>query len=170
MTKKLNDEQKQELLVNEESILQGVLAAAEDLEDTTKTIEVARPGANGESKALFSFEIKPLTQKDYEKAGELATKFKRLKGRKMVDSYSQHDANLNLISMATVKEDYEKIWNNKDIRESLNAFHATEVIEKVLLAGEIQAVVEVIDEISGFSLDKDDMIAKEAERVEELKN
>ncbi len=60
-----------------------------------------------------------------------------------------------LIYMATVDEDREKLWDNKQIWEALRKrgfqiMNGLDVIEYSLKAGEKDRVLEVIDEISGY--------------------
>ncbi len=57
--------------------------------------------------------------------------------------------------MATVDEDREKLWDNKQIWEALRKrgfqiMNGLDVIEYSLKAGEKDRVLEVIDEISGY--------------------
>jgi len=56
-----------------------------------------------------------------------------------------------LIYQATVDEDREKIWNNKDAWKELNVLNGIDLIEKTLLAGEKDAVLELVDKISGYT-------------------
>ena len=57
--------------------------------------------------------------------------------------------------MATVDEDREKLWDNKQVWEALRKrgfqiMNGLDVIEYSLKAGEKDRVLEVIDEISGY--------------------
>ena len=60
-----------------------------------------------------------------------------------------------IIYQATVKEDREKLWNNKTIWEALRdrdvqIMGPLDVIEYSLLAGEKDRVLDAIDSLSGF--------------------
>jgi hypothetical protein len=60
-----------------------------------------------------------------------------------------------IIYRATVKEDREKLWDNKTVWEALRdrdvqIMGPLDVIEYSLLAGEKDRVLEAIDSLSGF--------------------
>lgn len=163
---KLNEEKREALLQGEQNILQAVLGAAQDMQDTEIEVEIIRG-----KKFFFGFHIKALTHTAYEEAREKATKYKIDKrGRKVIDDYSMENAQARLIYAATSKVDREKIWDNKELWAKLNVLTAHQVIPKVLLPGEMTAVVESIDDLSGFSLNADDMAVKKREERDELKN
>ena len=163
---KLKEEQKQELLENESNILAGVLGAAKEIEDTEVPVVITR---NGEE--AFRFHVAPQSAEVFEKAGEFGTAYRTDKrGRKFVESTSVTKANAYLILRATTKKDRDMIWENKEVREALGEFTAVDVIQRVLLAGEMQAIVELIEELSGYSLNKEDVAEKERKELDELKN
>ena len=56
-----------------------------------------------------------------------------------------------LIYEATIEEDREKIWDNKQAWKQLDVMSGAELIGRVLKAGEKDAVCDKIDEISGYS-------------------
>jgi hypothetical protein len=68
-----------------------------------------------------------------------------------------------LIHTATVDEDKAKLWDNKKLWDRLNVLSGIDVIDKVLLPGEKDAVIEKINEISGYAEDEEDV-----EDLEEL--
>lgn len=167
MTEYTKEEKQQHLLNNEDNILAGILSAAKDLEETFETVDVVR-----NDKKFFSFRVKPLSSSEYEKVQEQSTKYKRDKrGVKTVESFSVSDAHARLIIAATHPEDRKNLWANPELQKALGGvLTAHHVVPKVLKSGEIDAIIGVIDEISGNSLDKDDMIQKELEEQDELKN
>lgn len=63
-----------EILMNEQDILKGLLEAAEDKEDESSyvRIEVARKG-----KVYFSFRVRPLSEEEYNECREKATTYVR---------------------------------------------------------------------------------------------
>lgn len=159
-------EKKQELLNKETDILAGVLGAVKDVEETVVPIAVIRDGVE-----RFRFHVTPQKAEMFEKANEASTVYKRNKrGAKLVDSYSVSKAHAYLILHATTPEDRAAIWENKELRTALNEFETLEVVQRVLLAGEMDAAVGIIEEISGYSLSKEDMMIKEREKADELKN
>ena len=61
----------------------------------------------------------------------------------------------SVIYNSTVEEDKEKLWDNKKIWEGLRAqgkpiVNALDVIEAVLLPGEKDKIMEMIDELNGY--------------------
>ncbi|RIJ63603.1 hypothetical protein [Rummeliibacillus sp. POC4] len=144
----LNNE---ELLAIEGSVLDGLLAAYEDQQDETVTIEIARKG-----KVFFSFDIHGLTEKQYNDLQDQATKFRKAKnlgGVKVAEETDVTRFRSLLIYHATVEKDRVKLWNNKEAWNKLNVVNGPDLIDKVLLAGEKKAIIDKIDDISGFSDD-----------------
>ncbi len=134
----------------EDDILGGLLAAAnfQNDEDEIVPIEIARNGV-----VLLKFRIRPLSEDEYSKCKNRYTKYVRNKqiGIKLpedTDSVMYRNA---LIYQATVDEDRAKIWDNKEAWRKLDVINGVELIGKVLKAGEKDAVLEKIDEISGYS-------------------
>lgn len=134
----------------EDDILGGLLAAAnfQNDEDEIVPIEIARNGV-----VLLKFRIRPLSEDEYSKCKNRYTKYVRNKqiGIKLpedTDSVMYRNA---LIYQATVDEDRAKLWDNKEAWHKLDVINGVELIGKVLKAGEKDAVLEKIDEISGYS-------------------
>ena len=55
-----------------------------------------------------------------------------------------------LIYEATVDEDREKIWDNKEAWKKLSVLNGIDLVEVVLKAGEKEAILDKLDEISGY--------------------
>ena len=134
----------------EDDILGGLLAAAnfQNDEDEIVPIEIARNGV-----VLLKFRIRPLSEDEYSKCKNRYTKYVRNKqiGIKLpedTDSVMYRNA---LIYQATVDEDRAKLWDNNEAWRKLDVINGVELIGKVLKAGEKDAVLEKIDEISGYS-------------------
>lgn len=134
----------------EDDILGGLLAAAnfQNDEDEIVPVEIARNGI-----VLLKFRIRPLSEDEYSKCKNRYTKYVRNKqiGIKLpedTDSVMYRNA---LIYQATVDEDRTKLWDNKEAWRKLDVINGVELIGKVLKAGEKDAVLEKIDEISGYS-------------------
>lgn len=134
----------------ENDILGGLLAAAnfQTDEDEIVPIEIARNGV-----VLLKFRVRPLSEDEYSKCKNRYTKYVRNKqiGIKLpedTDSVMYRNA---LIYQATVDEDRTKLWDNKEAWRKLDVINGTELIGKVLKAGEKDAILEKIDEISGYS-------------------
>ena len=144
------EENKGQLRTYENDILKGLLAAAnyETEEENIHPIEIARNGV-----VLFTFHIRPLSEEEYQKCKDKNTKYVRNKqlGIKFPENTDSVRYRSALIYQATTKEDREKIWDNKEAWKALNVLTGIDLIDKVLLAGEKDAVLEKLDEISGYS-------------------
>lgn len=134
----------------ENDILGGLLAAAAFTtdEDEIVPIEIARNG-----KVLIKFRIRPLAESEYVKCKNRYTKYIRNKqiGIKIPEDTDTTMYRNALIYEATIEEDREKIWDNKQAWKQLDVMSGAELIGRVLKAGEKDAVCDKIDEISGYS-------------------
>ena len=134
----------------ENDILGGLLAAANFTkeEDEIVPVEIVRNGA-----LLIRFRIRPLSEDDYVRCKNRHTKYIRNKslGIKLPEETNTSMYRNALIYQATVEEDREKIWDNKQAWKQLDVLSGVELIGKVLKAGEKDAVCDKIDQISGFT-------------------
>lgn len=151
-----SEEGKQALRTYEDDILGGLLAAAEfrQDEDEIKEVEIARGG-----RVLFRFHIRPLSEDEYNKCKERYTKYVRnkqlgIRFPEKTDTIAYRNA---LIYEATVAEDRERLWNNRDAWRKLDVLTGPDLIGKVLKAGEKDAVLDLIDKISGYSTTEEDL-------------
>jgi hypothetical protein len=144
----------EELLDSESDILRGMLDAANDTAEQRKVIEVARGG-----KVYFKFRIRPLSEAEYNACRDKATKYKknrRLGGIKMPEDTDTARYRSNLIYEATIEDDRKKVWNNKAAWDQLGVISGVQLIDKVLLPGEKEAVIAQIDELSGYGYDEEE--------------
>lgn len=141
----------------ENDILRGLLEAAEDQAIENMPIEIARKG-----KVYFAFRIHPLQEADYNRCRERATTYSRKNklNLKLAEDTNTARYRSLLIYEATVSEDRAKLWDNKAAWEQLGVLNGPDLIEKVLKAGEKDAVIVKIDEISGYGEDKLEETAK----------
>ena len=134
----------------EDDILGGLLAAASFVDDVDEIvpIEIVR-----NKQLLIKFRIRPLAEEEYVKCKNRYTKFVRNKsiGIKIPEDTDTAMYRNALIYQATIAEDREKIWDNKQAWRQLDVVSGTQLIGKVLKAGEKDAVCDKIDEISGYS-------------------
>jgi len=166
MTEKMNQE---ELLAVEEDVLRGLLGAFEDNQDDTVTIDIIRE-VNGEKKKYFSFDIRGLSEKQYNDLQDQATKFKNAKnlgGVKVAEETNVTKYRSLLIYHATVPEDRKRLWNNKQAWNQLNVLNGPDLIDKVLKAGEKSAIIDKIDELSGYGVESSDLIKNSSEQEED---
>lgn len=149
----------EDYLAMENDILRGLLDAARDKDQETVKIEVARNG-----KVYFGFRVRGLTEEEDEACREQASKYvlNKRTGLKIRDKFNPAKYRSLLIYHATVEEDRKRLWDNQEAWKKLDVVAGWQLIDKVLLAGEKDAILAKIEEISGF---KD-----ENEEIEDLKN
>lgn len=150
------EEQNETLRTYENDILGGLLKAADfgKDEDEVKTVQIARGGT-----VLFTFHIHPLTEEQYNKCRERYTKYVRHKqlGIKIPENTDTTKYRNALIYEATTPEDRAAVWDNKDAWRKLDVLTGTDLIEKVLKAGEKDAILDLIDKISGYSVTEEEL-------------
>lgn len=146
------EEEKNYIRANEEDFIQGLINAADYAVNDTQRIEIARNG-----KLLFAFDIRPLSEEDYEACKKKWTKYVRNKqfGIKLPEETNSVKYRAALIYTATVEKDRENLWDNKKVWETLRnkefqILSGLDVIEYCLKAGEKDKIIEVIDNISGY--------------------
>nr|DAU92047.1 MAG TPA: tail assembly chaperone protein [Caudoviricetes sp.] len=146
------EEQNDFIRANEDDFIQGLINAADYVNDDTQRIEIAR-----NNKILFAFDIRPLSEEDYEACKKKWTKYVRNKqfGIKLPEETNSVKYRAALIYTATTVADREKLWDNKKVWESLRAkelqiLSGLDVIEYCLKAGEKDKIVECIDKLSGY--------------------
>lgn len=171
------EETTNQLRMNEEDFLQGLVEAADYAEDEEQTanVEIVRPDKKtGKKKVLFRFRVRALSEGEYNKCKKKHTKYVRNKalGVKMPEDTDSVKYRAAIIYEATVPEDRKKLWDNKDAWEALRSkgkqiMSGLDLIEACLKAGEKDNVIEVIDHLSGY----DDNNLEEIEGLEEtIKN
>lgn len=151
------EENKGQLRTYEKDILKGLLAAAnyETEEKNIHPVEITRNGV-----VLFTFHIRPLGEEEYQKCKDKNTKYVRNKqlGIKFPENTDSVRYRSALIYQATIKEDREKIWDNKEAWKALNVLTGIDLIEKTLMAGEKDAVLEKVDMISGYTATTEEVV------------
>lgn len=144
----------EELLQVEDSVLKGILGAAQALDEEKAEIIIARNGVEH-----FRFNIQPLTEREFTDLHEKATKFRRAKnlgGVKVAEETDHTRFRSYVIYQATTKEDRARIWDNKAAWSELEVVAAHHMIDKVLKAGEKERIFEKIEEISGYNESEED--------------
>jgi len=140
-----------QVLMNEDDMLSGLLEAAEfkTNPENRKLIKVKRG-----DKLFFQFHIRPLEENELNQCRKRATKYipnpqnRHLKIEADTDYVKLRSMK---IYMATVNEEREKLWDNPRLSEKFNTIEGWEVIDKVLMAGEKDQICDVIDDISGYN-------------------
>lgn len=146
------EETKNQMRMNEEDFIQGLINAAGYSTDECQTIDIAREG-----RVFFCFRIRPLSEDEYNRCKEKHTKYVRNKqlGMKMPEKTNAAKYRSELIYQATVEEDRKKLWDNKRVWEALRdkdlqIMNGLDVVEYSLKAGEKDRVIEAIDQLSGY--------------------
>lgn len=146
---------REEVLMNESDILRGLIEAGREKENESsyEKIQIKRGGA-----LKFEFRIRPLSEDETNACLDRASKFApRRKGqpKQKIETDSAKFRSW-LIYTATVDEDRKKTWDNKQAQDALGVLYGVDMIDTVLLAGEKDAVLERIDEISGYGNDSEE--------------
>lgn len=142
----------EEVLMNEENLLNGLLEAAgfKTDPDNHKLVQIKRNG-----KLLFQFHIRPLEEEEIQQCRKRATKYvpnpQNRSLRMEVDTDYVKLRSLK-IYMATVDDDRRILWDNPLLRDKFGTMEAFESIDKVLMAGEKDTICEMIDDISGYNV------------------
>ena len=141
----------EEILLNENDILQGLIECGrtKDNADNYRKVQIKRDGI-----VKFEFRIRPISEDENQKCLKNATKYAKQK------SYGQPKQAIEtdrakyrsyLIYTATVDSDRAKTWDNRKAWDAFNIITGADMIDKVLLAGEKDKIIDLIDEISGFN-------------------
>ena len=135
------------LMLNEDDILRA-LTDVNHHDDRVETIDVLF------GKTRFQFRIRPLSEREWDKCRERNTRYsknRRLGGMKLPESTNTTAYHSDLIYCATVKEDREKLWDNRKFWAAVNALTGTDMVDKLIpYAGKKQAVIERIERLSGY--------------------
>jgi hypothetical protein len=147
----------EEVRANEPDLLKGLLAAGQDAQTETVKITIQRKG-----KTYFSFRIRPLTEQEYNEANEMATQYEKNRQLGIRMPVNRDDAMFRslLIYKATVDEDRKKLWDNQEAWRHFNVLSGHDLIDRVLLPGEKLAVVNKIDELSGYGAELEETAKK----------
>ena len=151
-TETTKEEQIADARENETALLDGLLAAADfkTSEECIKNVVISRNG-----KDLFSFHIHPLSEEDYNSCRKKFTKFVKSKvqgGIRVPEEVNAVNYRAELIFRATTPEDQVKVWCNKALWKKLDLVTGYEAVNALLMAGEKEAVLSLIDQISGYEL------------------
>ena len=143
---------REEILMSESDILRGLIEAGREKENESsyEKVQVKRGGV-----LKFEFRIRPLSEDETNACLDHATKFApRKKGqpKRKIETDSAKFRSW-LIYTATVDEDRKKTWDNKQAQEALGVLCGVDMVDAVLLAGEKDAILDRIDEISGYGSD-----------------
>lgn len=145
----------EEILMDENAMLRGLIEAGKEKDDesTYRKIQIKRGGV-----LKFVFRIRPVSEEESIKCHDHATKFaprKRGQPKREIET-NQSLFRSWLIYTATVDEDRKKLWDNRKAQEALNVLSGVDMIDAVLLSGEKDRIIDVINEISGYDDDMEE--------------
>lgn len=145
----------EEILMNENDILRGLIEAGKEKDDESayKKIQIKRGGV-----LKFEFRIRPISEEESLACHDHATRFAPRKKGQPKREIETNSAKFRswLIYTATVDEDRAKTWDNRQAQEALNILQGVDMIDAVLLSGEKDRIIDVINEISGYGDDMDE--------------
>lgn len=146
---------KEDILMNEDALLRGLIEASteKDSESAYRRVQIRRNGV-----LKFEFRIRPVSEEESLACHDHATKFaprKRGQPKREIET-NQALFRSWLIYTATVDEDRAKTWDSKKAQQALNVLQGVEMIDAVLLSGEKDRIIDLINEISGYSDDTED--------------
>lgn len=151
----MNEEKKEMLLGNEDAILRDVAGVLEamNIKEEYDTFTVKRKG-----KKLFSFRVRGLSAEEREKCRDDATKMvknKKLGGIAIPADFDSAKFSSLLIVTATHPDDKKFLWDNKELMQKANVLAPWQLVDKVLLSGEKDRVIDLIEHLSGFDEEDD---------------
>jgi len=153
----MSEEKREYMLQNEDAILRDVSGVLEAMNITEEyeTFTVKRKG-----KKFFSFRVRGLTAEEREKCRDDATKMvknKRLGGIAIPADFDSAKFSSLLIVTATHPDDKKFLWDNKELMQKANVLAPWQLVDKVLLSGAKDRVIDLIEHLSGFDEDDNDL-------------
>jgi len=151
-----NEEQitQEELLMSENEILQAMIETAEEKEQNYKQVQIIR-----EKAVRLTFRVRGLSEDEIQTCRKKAvTKRGKKYGVSMAEEIDGVLFRNLIIYTATHEDDRKKLWDNKAFWKKYNLVTGTETIDKIMLGGEKERVTDLIDSLSGYDLELDDII------------
>jgi hypothetical protein len=140
----------EEILMSESDLLKGLIELGQGMDNPAsyKKIQIKRDG-----KLKLEFRIRPLSEDESQKCWRQATKYAPTKPGQPKKAIDTNHALFRsyIVYTATVDEDRAKLWDNKLALEKLGLLYGVYMIDKVLLSGEKDRVIDEIDNISGYN-------------------
>lgn len=145
----------EDILMDEAALLRGLIEAGteKDSESAYKRVQVRRNGV-----LKFEFRIRPVSEEESLACHDNATKFaprKRGQPKREIETNAAQFRSW-LIYTATVNEDRAKTWDNNQAQQAFNVLRGVDMIDAVLLSGEKDRIIDLINEISGYSEDTEE--------------
>ena len=145
MPTQIDPELAAEIRAHETDLLSALLSDAEQPE-TTEIILVRK------GQRIGAFTIRGLHEQEVNDCKEQATLYRKSPqlGIRVPESLDSTRYRNLLIYTATVASDRARLWDNKDAQRRAGVRNELELIDKLLLAGEKDAVIKKLDEMCGF--------------------
>ena len=148
----------EEVLMSESDILAGLLELGREKDNASnfRKIQIKRNGV-----LKLEFRLRPISEEESQQCHRNATRYAKTRPGQPKIPIETDMAKYRsyVIYTATVDEDRERIWDNPKAQQALNILQGVDMVEAVLLFGEKERLINMIDEISGFS-DEADELAK----------
>lgn len=137
----------------ESDIVDALLEAADyyQREDNMQTIVIRR-----NDRKLFEFTITPINEDVWRKCRKQNNKG-RGRGAEDIDNSRMF---AQAIYEATIAEDKQRLWKNKEVQAKLNVASGIDVVNQVLTAGEKIQIINILEKMAGNDVDVDDLIKK----------
>lgn len=153
----MSEENKEYLAESEDIILSDIAGVLEAMDmEEYETFHVKRKG-----KKLFSFRVRGLTSEEREDCRDKATtivKNNKFGGVMVPTDFNTTQFNSLLIITATHPDDRKTLWENKELMQKANVLAPWQLVDKVLLSGEKDRAIELIERLSGVDEDIDETI------------
>ena len=149
----MDEDKRRELLDSEDAALKdvgGVLQAMETITEY-RPFEVVRNG-----KKLFTFRVRGLDDEELDRCRDQATKVvrnRRMGGLAVPGDFNSAKYNSLLIYTATHSDDRKWLWDNKELWQRADVTTGWMLVDRILRRGEKDAVIGLIEELSGYSED-----------------
>ncbi|QAS52375.1 hypothetical protein HLI_09085 [Halobacillus litoralis] len=129
--------------VNEKSVLDRLFAASEEASIPKRKVTIDRID--------LSFLMSGLREGEIEKLEKRFTNVKRVRGEEKHDLDTKR-FNRALVAAATkaIGGDEKMKWDHPDMLSTFKASGAEQVVKRVLLAGEINQLADVVLDLSGY--------------------
>lgn len=148
--------EREEILMSEKDILAGLLALGNTKDDSEnyRKVQIKRKGVR-----LLEFRVRPISEDENQKCFKQATRYAPSKPGQPKKPIETDQAKYRsfIIYTATVDDDRAKVWDNREAMNQLDVMQGVDMIDRVLIHGEKERVLDVINEISGFGDDMEEL-------------
>lgn len=147
----------------EYDLVKSLLAAADykNSDDEITEVEIRRRGV-----FMFAVRIHPISDADVKFAQKKAGVYKPNPANKKLGQIRVDQDNAKLASwliyLATIEEDQEKIWGNKQVKSTYGLMENWESVDTLLKKGEKDSLLEQVFEISGMNDDEEEKTDEES--------